>query len=181
MFESPHLPAQFLAQLTFLALAVGLVFGGSLFRAAESGDLRVIRRLLDRGRDPKATDRQGFTALHHAALNGQTEAVALLLEAGSGVDAVTRDGQTPLQLAAANAWPDVVEILLAAQPNVVVPALLGALWPAKDRLTRWGELDEAQRRVLRAFLRVLQPDGGTPRSDEALIARAQEVGLPGGR
>ncbi len=163
-----------------MPLVVRMLFGGALFRAAERGDVRAIRRLLDRGRDPNAADRHGFTALHHAALNGQAEAVGVLLEAGSEVDAVTRDGQTPLQLASANAWPDVVELLLAAGAPSIVPALLAGLWPAKDRLTRWGELDDAQRRVLRALLEALRPGEDAPASDEALVALAQSVALPRG-
>lgn len=161
-----------------MALSVGLLFGGSLLRGAENGDLRGIRRLLDKGRNPNTADRHGFTALHYAALNGHTGAVALLLEAGGSVDAVSKDGQTPLELAAANAWPEVVEILLGAGPESILPAFRAALWPAKDRLTRWGELDDAQRRVLGALLGALRPGEAVPRGDEALIALAQSVALP---
>ncbi len=55
--------------------------------------------------DLQATDRRGFTALHHAAAQGRYDVAAILIERGAVVDAPARSGATPLMVAArAGRW-----------------------------------------------------------------------------
>jgi ankyrin repeat protein len=76
-------------QMTELLLAAGADArtadsqgGSSLQLAASQGHVAVVKRLLDGGADPNATDRD-TTALGMAAFQGRTEVVALLLARGA--------------------------------------------------------------------------------------------------
>ncbi len=63
--------------------------------------------------DLHATDKRGYTALHHAATQGLYDVAAKLIERGAEVDAPARSGATPLMLAArAGRWK-VGHLLLA--------------------------------------------------------------------
>lgn len=95
-----------------------------LHRAAQSGNLDVVRTLLEAGADIHATSGPGITPLHEAASGGTAEIVHALLAAGANVDAgadvTARDysGYTPLHAAAL--WhPAVCPLLmrLGADPN----------------------------------------------------------------
>src|SRR5215471_21750305 len=75
--------------------------------AAESGDLRRVRELLDA--DPtlvRRSDRAGGTPLHRAVIGGHLDVVRLLLDGGSDVHAIhgeglgTRQGYAPENLQA---------------------------------------------------------------------------------
>ncbi len=71
---------------------------------AERGDTTVLETMLACGFDPRARDKDGFTALHRAAMAGRSEATGVLLRYGAPVDAV--DGTfcaTPL-IAAVEGW-----------------------------------------------------------------------------
>lgn len=70
----------------------------SLILAAERGDAKDVRMLLDLGADPRATSGTGWTALHGAAECGSVPAIQMLLEAGADVLAVTRAGKTSLYI-----------------------------------------------------------------------------------
>ena len=55
--------------------------------------------------DLHATDRRGFTALHHSAAQGRYDVAAILIDRGAVVDAPARSGATPLMVAArAGRW-----------------------------------------------------------------------------
>lgn len=87
-----------------------------LMRAAESGNLMVVARLLDLGADPTLTTPDGTTALHTAARSGDDGIVECLIAAGAHVDAVDKNNRTALWHAAAHQLPDsaVVDVLLRA-------------------------------------------------------------------
>lgn len=70
-----------------------------LARAAERGQARLARYLLDHGADPNATTAE-HCALADAAGEGHAEVVAMLLAAGADVDATGGNGQTALMEAA---------------------------------------------------------------------------------
>jgi ankyrin repeat protein len=59
-----------------------------LHRPAESGNAAALETMLARGFDPRATDKDGVTALHRAAMAGHPAAVKLLLTFGAPVDAL---------------------------------------------------------------------------------------------
>ena len=91
-----------------------------LIDAAENGDIRRVRELLDSGADPNLRDnRFGVTALIMAW--GYTDIVRLLLE--NGADPNLRDnlGTTALMMAALEGETETVRLLLenGADPNLI--------------------------------------------------------------
>lgn len=77
----------------------------------ESAD--VVRFLMAKGADTRATDRVGMTALHAAANANDTETVRLLLDASPDVNAKDAGDFTPLMNAAMNGNTAVARMLLA--------------------------------------------------------------------
>ena len=124
-------------------------------RASQSGDLKLMRLLLEHGADPTLTTEHGVTALMVAAgigwVEGVTfewserethEAVRLLLELGLDPNArETLDGRTALMGAAHKGRNDVVELLVAHGADLAardigsrdsIHALAGVTWQAID-------------------------------------------------
>jgi ankyrin repeat protein len=96
----------------------------SFVRAALSGDIEVMRLLLEKGADPNIATTQGTTALMAASgvnwIPGQTysrseadyaEAVKLCLERGADVNAANSLGFTAMHGAANRGWESVIQIL----------------------------------------------------------------------
>ena len=67
--------------------------------------------------DIHATDKRGYTALHHAAAQGLYEIAAILIDRGAVVDAPSRSGATPLIIAARSGRWKVGRLLLAHGAN----------------------------------------------------------------
>jgi ankyrin repeat protein len=61
--------------------------------------------LLNLGLDPNASDKHGWTPLHHAAACGHTRVAALLLRVGADRSTRATAGQTPADLAHLNGHP----------------------------------------------------------------------------
>ena len=113
---------------------VGDLVGGTPFLIATStGDMNVLRLLLDSGADPSVETDDGVTPLMLAAgLGRQTgtsyvtedralEATKLVLQLGGEVNAVTQEeGQTALHGAAYQGWDSIVQLLVdnGAELNV---------------------------------------------------------------
>ncbi|KAI5063429.1 hypothetical protein GOP47_0021976 [Adiantum capillus-veneris] len=70
--------------------------GIELCRAAATGDIPYLSRLVKYGVDPNASDYGDRTPLHVAAAEGNTEAAAVLVREGADVLAKDRHGFTPL-------------------------------------------------------------------------------------
>ena len=70
--------------------------------------------LRDAGANLEATDRYGYSPLHHAASSKSVELVSLLVQARVNVDARGNGGVTALHLAARRGAADCIEVLLAA-------------------------------------------------------------------
>ncbi|KAL9999862.1 putative ankyrin repeat-containing domain-containing protein [Helianthus debilis subsp. tardiflorus] len=86
-----------------------------LHSAASSGNVEIVKILLDRGADVNLKNDGGRTALHYAASKGwvkvgctplhraastgNSELCELLIEEGADIDAVDRAGQTPIMTA----------------------------------------------------------------------------------
>ncbi len=79
--------------------------------AARTGDLRLIKWLLDQGVDINATSRSGETALMAAAWAGQVQAAKLLLERGADVDAKNISGRTAMDYARGPRLRPVLDLL----------------------------------------------------------------------
>mmetsp|Transcript_25584 Transcript_25584/g.35190 ORF Transcript_25584/g.35190 Transcript_25584/m.35190 type:complete len:301 (-) Transcript_25584:147-1049(-) len=84
----------------------------NLRNAAERGDIRTIRTLLDEGTDINAADDVGRTPLLLAAYYGRTEMALLLLAGGARADATNSSGRTSLHLVAWNGHLEVATLLL---------------------------------------------------------------------
>lgn len=92
----------------------------SMFRAASRGNDEELRRMLEDGIDPNATDDEGFIALHAAARFGHVESAVLLLEKGTDINHQSNNGNTPLHWAARAGQYNMAEFLLdaGADPNL---------------------------------------------------------------
>ncbi|RVE39835.1 hypothetical protein evm_015515 [Chilo suppressalis] len=77
-----------------------------------SGNVEVVRQLLDRGLDELHRDNSGWTPLHYAAFEGHIEVCEALLEAGAKVDESDNDGKGALMLAAQEGHTGLAQILL---------------------------------------------------------------------
>lgn len=84
----------------------------ALMYSCLSGDLRVLRRLLESGAAVNAADGIGRTALMMAATIGSTRAVELLLQNGADIHARDSSGATALDWAYEARREEVVNLLL---------------------------------------------------------------------
>lgn len=90
--------------------------GAKLWRAARSGQLPRVRRLLKLGADLSyRCNEYGTTALHQAVGNSHRDVVEALLEADASVDDEDHEGKTALHFATS---ADVVEALIMAGADV---------------------------------------------------------------
>ncbi len=93
-----------------------------LMMAAKSGDVGVIKLLLEAKSDVATTNSNGTTPLMLASASGKADAVKLFLDRGADVNAVdTTHGQTALMFAAAQGRLDAITGLMGrgADPNAV--------------------------------------------------------------
>lgn len=87
--------------------------------AAKRGDGHAVHRLLEQNAKlSKATDADGYTALHWAGIRGHWRIFAELVSAGAPVNAVGGDGGTPLHWTCHHDRADMVELLLEAGADV---------------------------------------------------------------
>lgn len=99
--------------------------GAPLIRAAQLGNLEVVKLLLDRGARPDALDDARRSVLWHAAASRQPTIVELLLSMRVPVDAHDRHGATPLVAAIGAGDALLVRRLLDAGADVDGPAAGG--------------------------------------------------------
>ncbi|MEC7583869.1 MAG: CotH kinase family protein [Planctomycetota bacterium] len=83
----------------------------ALWAAARDGDLKAIRKQLDRGIDADISGARG-TPLAIAALAGRYEAANLLIEEGANVNVINGDGSSLLHGPAFLGHTDIVELLI---------------------------------------------------------------------
>jgi ankyrin repeat protein len=91
-----------------------------LIAAANVGSLDVIKLLVAKGADLKATDAQGSGALLMAANSGELAKVQFLVERGLDVNQTNGAGFTPIMLPAAFASTDILRYLISKGANVNV-------------------------------------------------------------
>lgn len=85
----------------------------ALMWAAESGQVAVIRLLLQYGAQIDRNNAKGGTALMYAAVSGQNDAIHALAQAGADLDHRVRLGWTPLLLATVKGHVHTVRALAA--------------------------------------------------------------------
>src|SRR3989442_12903867 len=81
----------------------------SLAKAAKTGDLGTVRKLIATRADVNAPEGDGSTALLWAAYHSDVEMVHALIAAGAKVDAFNHYGITPLLQASRTGDTDVIE------------------------------------------------------------------------
>ena len=89
----------------------------SFCKAAKSGNLAEVKRLLVAGANPKAECQGKDTVLMRAADDGHTEVIKALLMAGANPDAQNEFGNTALMLATIDGHLQSVKVLLEAGAN----------------------------------------------------------------
>src|SRR5687767_10335548 len=95
-----------------LALLVCL-HAAELQKAARSGDLPTVQRLIEGGVDVNAHDSLGSTALHDASWSGEAGIVEYLLDHGASSSAQhLESGSTPLHYAVITNQRKVTQLLL---------------------------------------------------------------------
>ena len=105
----------------------------ALHFAAESGNMEVVRMLLDAKANANAQDRTGKTPVTIAAERGRAEALKALLAAGGNPNSRDQVEGSPLLWASGLGGPETVEVLLAAgaDPNVQdVNGMTPLMWAA---------------------------------------------------
>ncbi len=113
-------------RLLVLTLALALTAHAALAqesplaRAAASGDVPSLRRLLASGAGADVRNAAGETLLYLAAENGRVEAARLLLERRADPNARTANGETPLHAAALDGNADMIELLLEHRANTAL-------------------------------------------------------------
>jgi len=88
-----------------------------MIEAARTGDLPVVKGLIDKAADVNAKTNTGVTALMAASQNGHREVVQMLLDKGAAVNIKANDGRTALMAASQNGHREVEELLLKAGAN----------------------------------------------------------------
>jgi ankyrin repeat protein len=83
-----------------------------LMTAASSGDLELVRLLLENGADVNAIDTWGLTPLSYAISYQKIEIVRLLIEQGANVNVRGENDTTPLMKASATGNIEVIELML---------------------------------------------------------------------
>jgi ankyrin repeat protein len=85
-----------------------------LIHAAQRGRAEIVRILLGKGADVRATDHNRMSAMMQAIDNGYPEIAKELIEGGSDVNLRAGNGYTPLSLARQRQQESVIQALLAA-------------------------------------------------------------------
>ena len=104
-------------QLIITIAALVLVGCGpsvNIHKAAEEGNISIIKQYLDDGWDVDANDSFDRTPLHRAAYSGQKEVAKLLIAKGADVNAKNDKGKTPLLSAVMFDHKEMVELLISA-------------------------------------------------------------------
>lgn len=103
----------FVLSLLFSLLLSGSSFSGEVHEAAKSGDLALLRNLLQDQSLLYSKDEEGKTPLHWAVGKGQLETIKVLLdEYHVKVDVTNGNEGTPLHVAASQAQPKAARMLL---------------------------------------------------------------------
>jgi ankyrin repeat protein len=70
-----------------------------LLEAAKNGNLIKVQKALEKGANPNAKDKHGWTPLHSVALMGRVDVVKIMLEHGADPRIADNEGHIPLDYA----------------------------------------------------------------------------------
>jgi len=87
----------------------------SWFQAAQQGNSKKLRQLLERGISVNDHDEKQTTALHYAAKEGHIDSILFLIAQGADLNAITLQSETPLHFA--NRHEPSIRVLLEAGAN----------------------------------------------------------------
>ncbi|ANB59930.1 ankyrin repeat domain-containing protein [Anoxybacteroides amylolyticum] len=96
-----------------------------LHYAIDSGDIELVRLLVQHGADVNATNEAGTTPLMKAAQFGQTEIVKFLYAHGADINRTDDQGETALSKAVEGNQVATVQFLLQAGANVNIKTTIG--------------------------------------------------------
>ena len=100
-------------QLLIIIAAVVLVgCGSSIHKAAEEGNIEVVKQDLAAGMDVNTKDGYGATPLLYAAEYGYNDVAEVLITNGADVNATYNDGLTALHSAVLNGSNEIVKLLI---------------------------------------------------------------------
>jgi len=132
-----------------------------LWKAARSGDSKLVQSIISSGADINAKDEDGFTPLYSAVERGQKIVVELLIANGADVNTKGKNGQTPLHNTAQHGHANVAELLLANGADI--NAIDYAKRTPLNYALRWGKQDVAELLVTKgADVNAKDATGGTP-------------------
>lgn len=83
----------------------------AIHAASASGNLSIVRALLEAGADVNAPQEKGFTPLHEAAATGKLDLLRILLSHGANLEQKTEDGKSALDLARGQKQDAIVDVL----------------------------------------------------------------------
>jgi ankyrin repeat protein len=89
-----------------------------LIKAAEQGNINVVKFIIDDGANVNARKDDGMTSLMYASLGGHLEIVRALIARGADVNARTNDGVSSLMYASLGGHLEIVRALLAKGADV---------------------------------------------------------------
>lgn len=90
-----------------------------VLEAAARNDIDEVRRLLEKGVSPDATNEDGLTPLHQCCIDNNSEMLRLLLDYGANVNAQDSERWTPLHAAATCGHLYLVKILISRGANLL--------------------------------------------------------------
>ena len=89
-----------------------------LYWAARTGNIEIVRLLVENGSDINLKDNDGWAALHTTAYNGREAAAEYLIKKGAELDIRNNDGETPLYWAARRGNTRLVKLLVKNGANI---------------------------------------------------------------
>jgi ankyrin repeat protein len=111
--------------------------------AAFSGNLNIVRSLIQEGVNLDAADAESWTALINAASQGRLDIAQFLLASGANVNATSHCGTTALSISALSGYADIMKLLIAAGANLDMQKIEDGWTPLMGTLT-FNQVETAQ-------------------------------------
>ena len=152
----------------------------SLWDAARTGDIAVLKQHLAKGMDIDAKDEGGGTALGLAALAGQTEAVKFLIEKDADVSFAGGDNNTPLHGAAFLGQVGAAKLLVDAGAKVNAQNNKGET-PIDSGAAEWSEEIQGIVQFISAIVQIKTDVNKVRTGRPKVVALLKENGGKSGR